>query len=185
MTFRCIKLDASWNPVDIISWYSAFCQVYLEPYSCNLLHSYPEKYKIRSVYSSWSYPSIIVLKNYVKPKKEKVNAKPSLKSILTRDLYKCAYCEVTLTTKNGTRDHVIPESKGGATSWTNLVACCKICQAKKKDFLPGDINMHPKIPPKIPLLNERFNKYIKLASSFERNVWKLGLKDLGLTQFST
>ena len=183
MTFRCIKLDASWKPVDIVEWFDAFCQVYLEPYSCNLLYSYPEKYKIRSEHCSWNYPSIIVLKKYVKPKKEKLDIKPSLKAILTRDLYKCAYCGVTLSNKNGTRDHIIPESKGGPSSWTNLVACCKACQGKKKDYLPNDIGMHPNVIPKAPLLAERFNKYIKLSSSFERNVWKTGLKDLGLTQF--
>lgn len=180
MGFRCIKLDAAWKPIDIISWEKAFWQVYIEPYPCNVLHEYPEKYKIRSAYQQWSYPSIIVLKNYVKHKKEKISIKPSLKAILIRDMFTCAYCSDKLTTSTGTRDHVIPEAKGGPSSWSNLVACCKECQNKKKDYLPEQINMFPSFIPKAPLLEERFSKYIKIASAFERKNWIEGLNKIGL-----
>lgn len=92
MSFRCVKLDAAWKPVNIISWFDAFSQVYLEPFPCMILHEYPEKYKIRSAYETWNYPSIIVLKTFIRHKRPKRDIKPSLKSILVRDLYTCAYC---------------------------------------------------------------------------------------------
>lgn len=180
MTFRCIKLDSAWRPVEVITWFEAFCQVNLEPFPCTVLWEYPEKYKIRSQSCNWSYPAIIGLKNYVKPKKEKPNVKPSLKAILIRDMFKCQYCMSPLNSKSGTRDHVIPESKGGPDTWTNLVACCKSCQNKKKDYLPEDVGMYPIKPAKAPLLEERFAKFIKISSSFERNVWVDGFKSLGL-----
>lgn len=178
--FRCLKLDSSWTPIEIIDWFEAFCQVYVEPYPCNILWEYPEKYKIRSQNSSWSYPSIIVLKNFTRPKKEKNVIKPSLKSILVRDLYRCGYCGVKLSGSSGTRDHIIPESKGGPSSWSNLIACCKPCQNKKKDHMPEDVGMFPTKTPKAPHIEEKFAKYIKLSSAFEKKCWMDGLKNLGM-----
>lgn len=180
MSFRCIKLDASWKPVGIISWFDAFSQIYLPPYPCMMLHEYPEKYKIRAAFESWTYPSIIALKTFIRPKRAKKDIKPSLKSILTRDMYQCQYCGDRLTNKTGTRDHVIPESKGGPTSWTNLVACCKSCQDKKKDHMPKEVNMFPEHAPTAPEVEESFSKLIKLASSFERKCWTEGMEKLDL-----
>ncbi len=34
-------------------------------------------------------------------------------------------------TENLTIDHVMPKSRGGEKSWTNLVAACKKCNQKK------------------------------------------------------
>lgn len=49
-------------------------------------------------------------------------------NIYKRDGFKCAYCGKN---DNLTWDHIIPESKGGKNSWTNLVTCCKTCNQKK------------------------------------------------------
>jgi len=177
MSYRCIKLDAAWKPVEIISWYKAFSLVYLEPFSCSILHEYPDKYQIRSAFQNWNYPAIIVLKTFVKPEKTKANAKPSLKSILIRDLYTCQYCGKKLTLKEGTRDHVVPRAKNGELS-------CKKCQGIKKDLTTDEINMHPMNTPSVPTTEEKFIKFIKTASSFERNTWKDGFKKLGMDKYT-
>lgn len=44
---------------------------------------------------------------------------------------KCAYCE---STEDLTLDHVIPQSKGGVDFSTNVVCCCKSCNASKSHF---------------------------------------------------
>ena len=51
-------------------------------------------------------------------------------SILKRDGYICAYCGQDATTV----DHVIAVVKGGSM-WDrdNLVACCSICNSRKRD----------------------------------------------------
>jgi hypothetical protein len=33
-------------------------------------------------------------------------------------------------------DHVIPKSRGGRTTWENVAAACKSCNAAKNDKLP-------------------------------------------------
>jgi hypothetical protein len=46
--------------------------------------------------------------------------------------------------------------------------------------MPHEVNMYPETEPKAPQLEESFSKLIKLASSFERNVWKEGFKELNI-----
>ncbi|WP_066192416.1 HNH endonuclease [Gracilibacillus timonensis] len=46
----------------------------------------------------------------------------------------CAYCQTQLTEENPvTLDHVIPFKHGGANEYENLVACCRSCNARKRD----------------------------------------------------
>lgn len=182
MAFRCIKLNASWEPIEIVSWWKAcgltyFCEG--NP-KAEILWTYPEEFKIKAQYESWAYPSIIVLKEYRK-RRPKKTVTPGLKAILVRDMYKCGYCGCKLTNSTGTRDHIIPESKGGPTTWENMIAACKNCQQKKADRFCKDVGMFPKWTPKEPLYSERFLNNIRIASSAERNNWKLGFKKLGLT----
>lgn len=180
MSFRCIKLNVAWEPIEILEWHDIFDLVYIpDRVKADIHWTYPDEYKIRSQYCSWNYPSIIVLRNHVKRRPER-NVNPSVKAILMRDMYTCQYCGEKLTNANGTRDHVIPKSKGGKNSWANLVACCKRCQEKKADRHPSECNMFPTNTPKAPLLSERFKHSVKVASSFERNNWKIGLRKLGL-----
>lgn len=180
MAFRCIKLNASWEPIEIISWWKACNLTYFtDTPKADILWTYPEEYKIKAQYESWAYPSIIVLKEYRKRKVRKV-VSPGLKAILIRDMYTCQYCSCRLTNSTGTRDHVIPESKGGPTTWENLVACCKKCQQLKSNHFCKEVNMFPKTTPKEPLYSERFINNVRISSSSERNNWKLGFRKLGL-----
>lgn len=177
--FRCIKLNVSWEPIEIVSWIAAFELTYVHD-KADIIWNYPEDNKIRSQYNSWLYPSIIVLKTHVRRRPEKRMITPSLRAILMRDMYRCQYCGVKLTNTSGTRDHVIPESKGGPTTWTNLVASCRACQDEKADKSCKESGLFPKRQPKAPLLSERFMNSVKVATSYERNCWKAGFKKLGL-----
>ena len=55
----------------------------------------------------------------------------SRKNILLRDRNCCQYCQVVLTAGELTLDHVIPRSRGGLSTWENLVACCHSCNRRK------------------------------------------------------
>lgn len=59
----------------------------------------------------------------------------SRKNILLRDRNTCQYCGELLASSELTLDHVIPRSRGGASTWENLVACCHACNRKKGNQL--------------------------------------------------
>lgn len=63
------------------------------------------------------------------------------KALFRRDQHVCAYCGNEFSKHELTRDHVIPSSKGGKNSWTNVVSACKRCNKRKDDNLLDDINM--------------------------------------------
>src|SRR6202162_4766111 len=47
----------------------------------------------------------------------------SRKNILLRDRNTCQYCSVVLASGELTLDHVIPRSRGGLSTWEDLVVC--------------------------------------------------------------
>ncbi len=59
----------------------------------------------------------------------------SRKNILLRDRNTCQYCQVVLPAGELTLDHVLPRSRGGLSTWENLVACCHSCNRRKGNQL--------------------------------------------------
>ena len=51
--------------------------------------------------------------------------------IIERDGLRCVYCGIYLLTKEVNLDHVVPESKGGSTSYENLQVTCGKCNREK------------------------------------------------------
>ncbi len=62
----------------------------------------------------------------------------SRKNILLRDRNTCQYCGAVMNAAELTLDHVIPRSRGGASTWENLVACCHTCNRRKGNHLLGE-----------------------------------------------
>lgn len=93
---------------------------------------------VRTVSTSYAWPSVIRLSHYIKVPYKKVVL--TRKNILRRDGYKCVYCgrgDLPLTV-----DHVLPKARGGTDSWENLVCACTVCNNKKGDRTPQEANMH-------------------------------------------
>ncbi len=65
----------------------------------------------------------------------------SRKNILLRDRNTCQYCGVILGSSELTLDHVLPRSRGGLSTWENLVACCHTCNRKKGNRTPTEAAM--------------------------------------------
>ena len=65
----------------------------------------------------------------------------SRKNILVRDGYKCQYCGEKLLSSESELEHVIPRAQGGASTWENLVAACRDCNARKADRTPTEAGM--------------------------------------------
>jgi 5-methylcytosine-specific restriction endonuclease McrA len=91
---------------------------------------------LRSVTQLLAMPSVIRLFSYVSVPYKGVML--SRQNIFRRDGQKCLYCG---SREDLTLDHVLPRSRGGKTSWQNLVTACKRCNSKKGDFTPEEANM--------------------------------------------
>lgn len=96
----------------------------------------------------WPMPKILRLVYRVKLHVDKMFGPPqvSKRGVLARDNYTCAYCG----DHGSTVDHVIPRSKGGRSSWMNLVAACKPCNNRKRDRTPEEAGMKLKVTPYAP-----------------------------------
>jgi 5-methylcytosine-specific restriction endonuclease McrA len=93
---------------------------------------------IRTTSAAFPLPSIVRMLYYVRRSRKRVTL--TKKNVLLRDDYVCAYC----TKRSGndmTVDHVVPRSRGGASVWENLVACCSDCNARKGSRTPDEARM--------------------------------------------
>src|SRR5499427_1349746 len=65
----------------------------------------------------------------------------SRQNILLRARNTCQYCGDPLSAGEVTLDHVVPRSRGGLSTWENLVACCHPCNRRKGNQLPVEAGM--------------------------------------------
>lgn len=97
----------------------------------------------------WPMPLILRLKHPARLAHDKIYGPPqvSKKGVLARDSHVCAYCGKPHA---NTVDHVTPRSKGGKTSWMNLVAACRECNNRKRDRTPEQAGMKLRVTPYAP-----------------------------------
>ena len=62
-------------------------------------------------------------------------------TLFRRDANLCMYCGQRFTTKELSRDHVTPLSRGGVDSWNNVVTACKRCNNHKAGGTPEQAGM--------------------------------------------
>jgi len=72
-------------------------------------------------------------------------------NLLIRDRYTCQYCGKSVKNpKDRTIDHILPRSRGGKTTWDNVVLCCRKCNLKKGDRTPEEAGMKLLAKPRAP-----------------------------------
>ena len=111
----------SYYPLSLWPWQEAIKAVFLD--RVTILAVYDEV--VRSQRQSFRIPSVVVLKDYVKPQKRVAFTRFNL---FLRDEFCCQYCGAK---GDLTFDHVVPRSRGGVTSWENVVAACSPCNLRK------------------------------------------------------
>lgn len=84
-------------------------------------------------------PEVIVLTGfngcYVK------EARCTRRNIYERDGGVCQYCGRKRELSRLTLDHVVPRSRGGVSTWENVVLACLDCNSRKGDRLPQESGM--------------------------------------------
>jgi 5-methylcytosine-specific restriction endonuclease McrA len=92
--------------------------------------------KVHSASRTLQVPSVIRLLAYRHiPQQTRALSR---KNILLRDRNTCQFCARMLPASELTLDHVVPRSRGGRSSWENLVACCYKCNNSKGDRTPEE-----------------------------------------------
>jgi 5-methylcytosine-specific restriction endonuclease McrA len=130
-----LVLNASYEPINVCAARRALVLVLkgvasAEETSSGMFHSARHSLRV---------PSVIRLLEYRRiPHQTRALSR---KNILMRDRYTCQYCHRTLPASELTLDHVVPRSRGGETSWENLVACCHHCNNRKGNRTPDEAAM--------------------------------------------
>jgi 5-methylcytosine-specific restriction endonuclease McrA len=96
---------------------------------------------LRSQYQTIPRPSVIRLTHYIDVRGRQRRSSSKRNRILARDHFKCQYCGIKGGPFDLTIDHLLPRSRGGATSPENLVACCFPCNQRKGDRTPDQARM--------------------------------------------
>ena len=122
---RTLLLDCNYFPVKIISWQKAM--ILFITGRAEVVDEYEDKL-VRTVSTSFKLPKVLRL---FQTHKLSQNVKFTRMNVFYRDHFQCQYCAIKLPTTELTFDHVIPVSQNGATSWENVVTCCKACNTKK------------------------------------------------------
>jgi 5-methylcytosine-specific restriction endonuclease McrA len=76
--------------------------------------------------------------------------------LFARDRHVCAYCGARHQSRDLSRDHVIPASRGGRDSWTNSVTACRSCNTRKGNRSPEQADMPLIYVPYVPNRHEHF-----------------------------
>jgi 5-methylcytosine-specific restriction endonuclease McrA len=74
----------------------------------------------------------------------------SRRSIFLRDHFTCQYCGLRLGASELNLDHVIPRSRGGRSTWENLVTSCRACNLRKGRATPDEAGMSLRTRPTRP-----------------------------------
>lgn len=105
-------------------------------------HPNPENENVhflRSLQGWIAIPKVIVLNHYDRLPQR--NIRFSRTHVFMRDQYTCQYCANEFPKIKLNLDHVLPKSRGGRTSWDNLVTSCHDCNRTKADRTPQEAKM--------------------------------------------
>lgn len=130
-----LVLNASYEPINVVSARRAITLVMKGA----ALVEKASPCTVRAARVSFVIPSVVRLLGYRRV--PRMNRAVSRRSVLLRDRHTCQYCLRAFEAKRLTLDHVVPRSRGGGSTWENLVACCLVCNNRKADRTPGEAGM--------------------------------------------
>lgn len=133
----------SYFPLSLWGWQDAVKAVFLD--RVNIVSEYERE--VRSPNFIMRLPSVISLKEYIP-----LSRRPAFTrfNVFLRDRFDCQYCGDPFPTHELTFDHVMPRSRGGRTSWENVVTACSACNLRKANKMPRDVGMFPRQIPRQP-----------------------------------
>lgn len=170
-----LVLNRNWQAINIRTPADAFCQMAtnaataldielgdggraqaLRPVSWDEWITLPVRegdHAVRTARGAIRVPTVIVAVNFAKVPKKR--PKLSARNIRERDGNRCQYSGRLLHPAEGSLDHVVPRSRGGADTWENLVWSAKDVNQRKADRLPHEAGLKllnvPRAPKELPV----------------------------------
>jgi hypothetical protein len=182
-----LKLNKNLFPISVSTWQRAFTDILsgsVKPIDISMSSDNEiEYFHIVDSWESWSkleinnndefisgaggrkykLPAIIVCNSYDKIPYKTLQF-PSKQNIWKRDNYICQYTGELLTKETVSTDHIIPISKGGKNTWTNLVTCSKSLNVWKADRTPEECGLK--------LINQPYQPKNGRVLDFMRPEWE-------------
>jgi len=193
---KVLVLNRSFLPIHITSVRRAFSLLYQ-----GIAHAVSEQYQTFD-FVSWSelsisvhddtvgtvdrlirVPRVILLVTYDRVPKRQVRF--SRFNIYARDRNTCQYCALHFPRSELNIDHVIPRSRGGSSTWENVVCSCLSCNRKKGGRAPGEARMHLMRPPRRPewtpfmletFSMRRYREWLPYLSTVDASYWNTELE---------
>ena len=184
-----LVLNRNWQAINIRTPADAFCQMatnaataldiegenHIRPVGWDewiTLPVRPQDNAVRTTRGAVRVPTVVVAVNYARVPRKR--PKLCARTIRERDGNRCQYTGRLLHPDEGSLDHVLPRSRGGADTWENLVWAAKDVNQRKADRLPHESVLKLLSVPRAPKE--------QLVTAFIRNAhgvaeWKLFLND--------
>lgn len=175
-----LVLNRLYMPVNIITAKRAFCML-----TAGIAHVLDHEHRVFD-FKNWAelssaihdetvglvgrvirVPRVILLATYDRFPKRTVRF--SRMNIMLRDGYACQYCRKQFKRSELNIDHVVPRSRGGLTTWENVVTSCHACNRKKGGCTPNEARMKLLKTPSKPRVTP-FIDMISIPRTYEE--WK-------------
>jgi 5-methylcytosine-specific restriction endonuclease McrA len=134
----------SYFPLSLWPWQDVIKAVFLD--RVEVIAEYD--HVVRSPSFEMRLPSVISLREYVSQDRPPAFTRFN---VFLRDGFICQYCTAT---DDLTFDHLVPRSRGGRTTWENIVTACGPCNLRKGGRLARECGMHPHRRPRRPTMHE-------------------------------
>jgi 5-methylcytosine-specific restriction endonuclease McrA len=123
----------SYYPLSLWPWQEVVKAVFLD--RVDVVSTYDQE--VHSPSFAMKLPSVVALKEYVTQDRPPAFTRFNL---FLRDAFACQYCG---SPDDLTFDHVVPRSRGGRTTWENIVTACAPCNLSKGGRTPQEAHMRP------------------------------------------
>ena len=121
---------------------------------------------VRTVHLRVPVPEVVVLSRYGgTPTREIVFSR---RNLFRRDRHTCQYCGARPGFADLTLDHVLPRSRGGRSTWENVVVACLECNKRKANRTPAGAGMRLRRRPRQP----RWSPRLAVAVAHRRESWE-------------
>ena len=165
--------DESFNCYDFSSWTEI----------SQLRHQFePAAHEwVRTVRFEIAVPRVIRLLSYDRLPKTRVRL--NRRNLFARDANRCQYCGKKHRTTELSIDHIVPRSRGGRTTWTNVVCACMKCNVRKGGRTPVEAGLtlvrepvQPRFSPVITF-HAGSEKYRSWKQFLDAAYWHVELRD--------